>query len=496
MKGIGGMNWTAYARRHLGVDDAVLAGWGVAACACALLSGGGLIACIWAFGPASALPVGIGAALFNATLLVMHLRLIRRRARSLYAIRAALVAAADGETDPQTLMVSESFGREAIAWNLLLDELQILRQQRAIRLADGRQDSTHGPEDMMRGACDAVWHGIAVVDGELRIQYINGAAAVFFGGMKDTMIGQQLSGLITDPAARMAVVNLRHEAGVGERRAKLVVETPLVAGRDDAIFRLSIRRLVGRDSSIVVIEDVSQQRTADRARNAFVAQATHELRTPLTNIRLCVEALVDSPEMESARRGEHLNVISGEATRLEQLVGDMLCVSEIEAGTMQLARDDMRIDEVLRQAESDFRQQALVKGLNLSFTLGPKLPVLQADREKIILAVGNLIGNALKYTPKGGNVSVTADVKADLLVVEVTDTGLGIAPAEQELIFDRFYRAKDERIASITGTGLGLALARQVVRLHGGDITVSSVIDRGSTFTISLPVAASVALAA
>ena len=91
---------------------------------------------------------------------------------------------------------------------------------------------------------------------------------------------------------------------------------------------------------------------------------------------------------------------------------------------------------------------------------------------------------------------MTADVKADLLVVEVTDTGLGIAPAEQELIFDRFYRAKDERIASITGTGLGLALARQVVRLHGGDITVSSVIDRGSTFTISLPVAASVALAA
>ena len=128
--------------------------------------------------------------------------------------------------------------------------------------------------------------------------------------------------------------------------------------------------------------------------------------------------------------------------------------------------------------------------------MGPKLPVVQADREKIILAVGNLIGNALKYTPSGGRVSVAADVKGDMLVIEVTDTGLGIAPAEQELIFDRFYRAKDERIAAITGTGLGLALARQVVRLHGGDITVSSVIDKGSTFTINLPAAVAVSLAA
>ena len=202
----------------------------------------------------------------------------------------------------------------------------------------------------MRVACDAIWHGLVVVDSEFRIQYVNGAASVFLGGIKESMAGQQLSGLITDPAARHAVVSLRHDAEAGDRRSRMVMETPLVAGRDDAVFRLSIRRLVGRESSIVFIEDVSQQRTADKARNAFVAQATHELRTPLTNIRLCVEALVDTSDMDSTRRGEHLNVISGEASRLEQLVGDMLCVSEIEAGTMQLGRDDMRIDEVLRHS--------------------------------------------------------------------------------------------------------------------------------------------------
>src|SRR5436305_299934 len=122
--------------------------------------------------------------------------------------------------------------------------------------------------------------------------------------------------------------------------------------------------------------------------------------------------------------------------------------------------------------------------------LPPKLPVIRGDRDKITLALHNLMGNALKYTPDGGKVTLEVEVDGKNVSISVTDTGIGISPDDAERIFERFYRAKDPRVAKITGTGLGLTLAREVVRMHGGDITVESQIDQGSTFTMPLPVKA------
>ena len=119
--------------------------------------------------------------------------------------------------------------------------------------------------------------------------------------------------------------------------------------------------------------------------------------------------------------------------------------------------------------------------------------VLVGDRDKINLGLHNLVGNALKYTPAEGTVRVEVAVEAEQIVVTVSDTGIGISEADVEHIFDRFYRANDKRIATITGSGLGLALAREVIRLHGGDITVESEIDQGSAFTMTLPVPAEAA---
>jgi two-component system sensor histidine kinase VicK len=114
--------------------------------------------------------------------------------------------------------------------------------------------------------------------------------------------------------------------------------------------------------------------------------------------------------------------------------------------------------------------------------------VIRGDRDKIMLALHNLVGNALKYTTDGGRITINVEVTAKQLLVAVADTGIGISPEDSERIFERFYRAKDPRVLKITGTGLGLTLAREVVRMHGGDITVESQIDQGSTFTMTLPV--------
>jgi two-component system sensor histidine kinase VicK len=123
----------------------------------------------------------------------------------------------------------------------------------------------------------------------------------------------------------------------------------------------------------------------------------------------------------------------------------------------------------------------------LSFNLPPKLPVIKGDRDKILVALHNLIGNALKYTPEGGKATVSVEVREGRLVVDVADTGIGIGPDDIGRVFDKFYRAKDARVGKIQGTGLGLTLAREVARLHGGDIEVESQLDKGSTFTLTLP---------
>jgi two-component system phosphate regulon sensor histidine kinase PhoR len=180
-------------------------------------------------------------------------------------------------------------------------------------------------------------------------------------------------------------------------------------------------------------------------------------------------------------------VINSESRRLERIVGDMLSVSEIEAGSFKLRSGDVRLDTVFEELRADFAPQAKEKGVSLRFDLPPKLPAIKGDRDKIVLAIHNLIGNAIKYTPRSGKVVVRVVVDAGQMLVEVTDTGIGIAAEETDLIFEKFYRAKDKRVSDITGTGLGLALAREVVRLHGGDISVRSELNKGSTFTMMVP---------
>jgi signal transduction histidine kinase len=170
----------------------------------------------------------------------------------------------------------------------------------------------------------------------------------------------------------------------------------------------------------------------------------------------------------------------------------MLSVSEIEAGSLSLKNDDVRIAELMADLESDFRGPAQEKGLRLVFELPPKLPVLQGDRDKIMLALHNLIGNAVKYTLEG-QVVVSVHHAGGQLVVEVRDTGIGIAEIDQAKLFEKFYRAPDPRVAKIVGSGLGLALAREVARRHGGDITVQSQPEKGSAFTLTLPAPAEAA---
>ncbi len=221
--------------------------------------------------------------------------------------------------------------------------------------------------------------------------------------------------------------------------------------------------------------------------NSFLAKAAHELRTPLTNVRLLVEDALERCQQDPTSTGKNLNVINEETQRLERTVSEILSASEIEAGSFELRTDDVHVDQLLQQLKADHEPQAKERKITLTFELPPKLPVLQADRDKISLVLHNLLGNALKYTLEGGRVVVTANAEKNRLTVAVADTGVGIGPDELERVFEKFYRCKNPLTTNVKGSGLGLAIARDVARLHGGDIILESEPGKGSTFTLTLP---------
>ncbi|MCC6661157.1 MAG: PAS domain-containing protein [Phycisphaerales bacterium] len=432
---------------------------------------------------------GIGAVGVAAMLGVLFVyRRMRARLRGIGAVREALLEFGAGEKSLAVLRVSPDLGPEAAAWSQLLDS----RQQVESDLASERARAAVGNRRDVKGdliqACDAMWQGLVLLDTDLRAQYANGAAAVFLRTKREQIAGKPVTDLVSDPRVLEAV----RAVSAGSVRTRSIVEVKRDEAHGGGVLKFSIRPVRREDSAtaLVMIEDVTQQRVADEARNSFVAQATHELRTPLTNIRLYVEQAVDEGEADPALRARALNVINQESRRLERIVGDMLSVSEIEAGSLKLRAGDVRLEALFRDLETDFGAGAAEKKIDLTFELPPKFPVFQGDRDKIVLALHNLIGNAVKYTPEGGKVRVRVEAGGDSVSVSVTDTGIGISDEEAELVFERFYRSTDGRVSKITGSGLGLALAREVVRMHGGDITLTSKLNQGSTFKATFPVRA------
>ncbi len=344
-----------------------------------------------------------------------------------------------------------------------------------------------GACDGLEAAFDAIPYGLVLVNDRMRIDHINGAAAIFLQAERDALIHTDISEAVKDRGITTAV----REAAEGSASRRAVVEVERNGSLTSGVLRFTIAptRHDNAHSALVMIEDVTQQRVAGAAITSFLAKAAHELRTPLTNIRLYVEEALEHCDGDATATSRCLNVMNDEIQRLDRTVSEILSVSQIEAGSFELQRDDVNVGTMLRQLEADHEVQAREQNIALEFDLPPKLPVIQADRDKIALALHNLVGNALKYTSAGGRVNVTATVERGQLSVGVTDTGLGIGPDELERVFERFYRSRNPLAAKVKGSGLGLPIAREVARLHGGDIAVESELGKGSTFTLTLPIA-------
>jgi two-component system, OmpR family, phosphate regulon sensor histidine kinase PhoR len=348
------------------------------------------------------------------------------------------------------------------------------------RLRD-RLDELTEERDRAGQILDALDDGVLLLDGAGRLLVANPAARSWFGLPHDLRPGLPVQRVLGAPQ----VSALAEEAA--EAGAPVVGTLTLVFPEPRTLtmraFPLADRGPTGR--IVVTMTDITQRRRLEVLRRDFVANASHELKTPVAAVRVLAEtlltALPDDPE--AGRR--FAERIAREAERLDVLVRDLLDLSRVERGTLDVEPVDLV--GLAKEVVGGYGDLAEERRIRLHTELQPQVS-MRGDRAQLGLLLSNLLDNALRYTPAKGTVCVRLDATESRAMLQVADTGEGIPARELSRVFERFYRVDKARARQTGGTGLGLAIVRHVAEAHGGTVRVDSELGRGSTFTVTLPV--------
>jgi len=276
--------------------------------------------------------------------------------------------------------------------------------------------------------------------------------------------------------ARSVYIPIRRVTNAAEEIAQgqYEQEVPITGPRE-------VRGLAARFNEMAKQVKHSQQ----MLRN-FVADVSHELRTPLTSIKGFSQAILDGTAKDKEAQLKAARVIEDESKRMMRLVDELLELSKLESGQVNMVKEPTDVKELLEQCREIFMMRAREKGLQLTTDIAP-VPPVNGDIDRLEQVFNNLLDNALKHTPAGGNVGIIARQFSPIFIeVIISDTGPGIPPEQLSHVFERFYRA--DASGTKTGTGLGLAIAREIVRSHGGDIQVNNVLGQKTEFLVRLPV--------
>jgi signal transduction histidine kinase len=426
----------------------------------------------------------LGATFFIALGSLVLYRTVRPMAGIDQQLRQLARAATPSDVPLQPVPV---LGGAALGWN------RLVAQQGggdSARLNDRLTDAVRGygrrkTDDILNSLTD----GVLLAGDEGRIELANQAAAAMIGSDDaEALLGREVLEVLDLGAPKTGDSPLLDP----DLRARTVVTEIRQAGeRGSRVFRVSRHPLrVGEQKSgsghVWTIRDVTQQKLAEQMRDQFLDAATHELRTPLANIKAYAETLTLSEIPDVEQQKQFCNTINAEATRLARFIDDLLSISSLEAGSLMLNRQEVHFDRLLREVFSKVQPQMDLKEIIFESHLPAKMPELQLDKDKFSAALVNLLGNAAKYTPQGGRVAVHVRWNEQRLEIAVQDTGVGISEEELPRVFEKFFRSSDARVQAETGTGLGLSFAQEVIRLHGGTLTVQSEANKGSTFTITL----------
>lgn len=275
-----------------------------------------------------------------------------------------------------------------------------------------------------------------------------------------------------------------------------VITNPIVAltrtiqkmGKGDLSVRVPVKGSGElREMAVSYNAMAEQLESLDKSRNQFVSNASHELKTPLATMKIMLETLIYQPEMPAELRTEFMQDMDHEIDRLTGIITDLLTLTQMDNHHMELHLKTISLSQLTEDTLRLLKPMADKRQQTLAGRIAPGI-VAQADDSKLGQALYNLTENAVKYTPNGGAITVTLRREGKRAIWQVQDNGVGIPKEDQAHIFDRFYRVDKARSRETGGTGLGLSIVRQMVTLHGGEVTVESEPGKGSTFTVSLPI--------
>lgn len=378
----------------------------------------------------------------------------------------------------------------ALGWNIVLHRL---RDQQFADALEARLSELSSAADSKRWECifQALQEGIAVCAGDETVLMTNNAFRALLGlDNAEQAVGRKLGELLDAQTGGTATELLRPASHTSAPfAAELRKGTELV----DGVWRVTRLPLVGdafeAGTAVWTIRDVTQYRIAEDMRNQFVYTATHELRAPLANIKAYAETLASTDDIDLGRQKGFYNTIMSEATRLSRFVDQLLDVSQMEAGAATVQRAETDLERLLNEVIANVQPLVEQKQLTFEQKLPAKLPKLRLDKDKFTAALVNLLSNAVKYTPEGGTVRLSVEYDEARIDFHVEDSGIGISAEELPQLCKKFFRSADPRVRKITGSGLGLAFSQEVARRHGGRILVKSEINKGSRFTLTLPLA-------
>jgi len=335
--------------------------------------------------------------------------------------------------------------------------------------------------NQLHALVEGMVEGVLLLDADGRIVLANAAFARMFR-VQGPLAGRTPLESARVPALREAIDAALVADEPVERDLTLRADPPRAIRANLA----AIQEAGGVVGAVAVFHDVTDLRRLEQVRREFVANVSHELRTPLTAIKGYAETLLDGGLMDPVRSAEFVAVIARHTERLGVLIEDLLDLAAVEQGEARVELGSVRLGEVVWQAESVVRAAAAEKGLAVQVDLPPTLPQVRADRDRLAQVLINLLDNAVKFTPPGGRVGVAAGSSDGLVTIAVSDTGVGIPPADLPRIFERFYRVDRSRDRREGGTGLGLAIAKHLTTAMGGQIEVTSRPGAGSTFRVTL----------
>jgi signal transduction histidine kinase/GAF domain-containing protein len=355
--------------------------------------------------------------------------------------------------------------------------------------------------DKTRAIVEGIADGVMVFDANQKVIMVNPTAERMLNLPVPIVLGQDLRDLIeeTDEAfgreATLTVLTVL--SALISSRERLEAGEPLTQTR----FPIGERTIAASFTSVAltdegpfnvvaVFRDVTKEAEIDRMKSEFLSMAAHELRAPMTSIKGYSDMLLLGLVGDySERQKQFLDTIKANVDRVLEMVNEFSDISRLESGALKLDAKPLHIDDLISEVIVSLRPQIEAKEINLTLEVPPELPEVWGDRTRIIQILTNLVTNAYKYTPEGGQIAITIQWVDDTVQVNVADTGIGVAPQDQEKLFTRFFRADQPGVRRVAGTGLGLSITKSIVEMHGGRIWMESQLGKGSTFSFTLPLA-------